>query len=94
LLLPLRPAISCVLLVAGVRKVSFQAVPKGAALIAVRHWARSFCVQGGYMSVVTRKPAMVTSAPRGLPSLASALDAEKMADLALAPGFADAAVLD
>lgn len=46
------------------------------------------------MSVVTRKPAMVTSAPRGLPSLASALDAEKMADLALALGFADAAALD
>jgi hypothetical protein len=46
------------------------------------------------MSVVTRKPAMVTSAPRGLSSLGSAPGAENMANLALTPGFANTAALD
>jgi hypothetical protein len=46
------------------------------------------------MSVVTRKPAVVTSAPRGLPSLVSAPDAGKMADLASTPGFANTVALD
>jgi hypothetical protein len=46
------------------------------------------------MSVVTRKPANVTSAPRGLANLGSALDAGKMADLAPTPGFAYTVALD
>ena len=46
------------------------------------------------MSVVTRKPAVVTSAPRGLPGLASAPGAGKIADLASMPGFANTVALD
>jgi hypothetical protein len=72
----------------------FPGRAQDAALIAGGPWARSFCVQGGYMSVVTQKSAMVASAPRALPSLVSVPDTGTIADPAPPPGLADAAALD